>query len=203
VNWLDAYKYAIANLQPVSGTYHDNYIVTGWHDEACLIRVPRKRLAPDVEPRMFAEPAVLQAAQAAMVACPRLLYSSLEPEFQVHSVVPGQPLSIALPGAGPVPAVVTAAISELMRNLGEVAADIRPPPVPGQPWADVPAGDSAGFSDALLTWLSGIYAGAGQGLLVRSRYLARPVCRGKKILPAITPAVPALPRRSGPRQYHA
>jgi aminoglycoside phosphotransferase (APT) family kinase protein len=165
VNWLDVYEYATAKLQPVSGTYHDNYIVTGWYHEACLIRVPKKLLAPDVEPRMFTEPAVLQAAQTAMIAAPRLLHSSLEPEFQVHTVVPGQPLSIALPDAGPVPAVVTAAISQLMRNLSEVAVDIRPAPVPGQPWADVPAGDSAGFSDALLTWLSGIYAGAGEAAL--------------------------------------
>ena len=87
---------------------------------------------------MFAEPAVLDAAAKAKAPCPRLLHSSVDPAFQVHSIVPGQPLSAMLPAAGPVPAVVTSAVSSLLRSLSEVAVDIRPAPLPGQPWADVP-----------------------------------------------------------------
>jgi len=159
VNWLDVYEYAVQNLQPQSGTYHDNYIVTDLPLGACLVRVPRCLAAPDPEPRMYTEPAALTAAGTAMVPCPRLLHSSADPAFQIHSVVPGRPLSTALP-TGPVPAIVTSAAGQLMRRLSEVAVDIRPAAVPGHPWADVTDGDTAGFSHALLAWLSGIYAGA-------------------------------------------
>jgi aminoglycoside phosphotransferase (APT) family kinase protein len=160
MNWLDIYEYAIGNVEPVSGTYHDNYIIRDPPLEPCLVRVPKDRLSPDVEPRMFSEPAALEAAQAALVPCPRLLYSSASPPFQIHSIVPGQPLSMALSMTGPVPAVVTSAVSQLMRSLSEVAVDIRPKPLPGYPWAEVPAGDSPGFTSALLTWLSEVYASA-------------------------------------------
>jgi aminoglycoside phosphotransferase (APT) family kinase protein len=160
VNWLEVYKYAIQNLQPVSGTYHDNYIVKDPPRDPCVVRVPKNRLSPDVEPRMFTESTVLEAARTAMVPCPRLLHCSVRPAFQVHSVVPGHPLSATLPMTGPVPAVVTSAVSHLMKSLSEVAADIRPEPRPGHPWASVPNGDTFGFINALVTWLSGIYANA-------------------------------------------
>lgn len=160
VNWRDVYEYAIRNLQPVSGTCHDNYVVKDPPLEPCVVRVPKKSLLTDVEPRMFAESAVLDAAAKAMAPCPRLLHSSVDPAFEVHSIVPGRPLSAILPTAGPVPAVVTSAVSSLLRSLSEVAVDIRPAPLPDQPWADVPDADTGAFTDALLTWLSGIYARA-------------------------------------------
>ena len=130
VNWLAIYEYAIRNLQPVWGTYHDNYVVKDPPLEPCVVRVPRHRRSADVEPRMFAEPAILEAAAKAKAPCPRLLHSSVDPAFQVHSIVPGQPLSATLPAAGPVPAVVTSAVSSLLRSLSEVAVDIRPAPWP-------------------------------------------------------------------------
>ncbi len=157
VNWLAIYEYAIRNLQPVWGTYHDNYVVKDPPLEPCVVRVPRHRRSADVEPRMFAEPAILEAAAKAKAPCPRLLHSSVDPAFQVHSIVPGQPLSATLPAAGPVPAVVTSAVSSLLRSLSEVAVDIRPAPLADQPWADVPDADSCAFTNALVTWLSGIY----------------------------------------------
>lgn len=159
MNWLDVYEYAVQNLRPESGTYHDNYIVTDPPSDACLVRVPRYLASADPEPRMYTEQAALTAAGTAIVPCPRLLHCSADPAFQIHTLVPGRPLSTALP-TGPVPAIVTSAVGHLMKRLSEVAVDIRPAAVPGHPWADVTDGDTAGFSHALLAWLSGIYAGA-------------------------------------------
>ncbi len=158
MNWLGVYEYAIKNLQPVSGVYHDTYIVRDPCLDPCVVRVPKNGWPADVEPRMFSEPAVLEATGRAMIPCPRLLYRSVTPPFQVHSIVPGQPLTVVVPMAGPVPAVVTSAVSNLLKTLSEVAVDIRPAPLPDQPWADVPDGDTSGFINALATWLSGIYA---------------------------------------------
>ena len=67
--------------------------------------------------------------------------------------MPGQPLSAVVPMAGPVPAVVTSAVSSLLKTLSEVAVDVRPAPLPGQPWADVSDDDTSGFVNALATWL--------------------------------------------------
>jgi aminoglycoside phosphotransferase (APT) family kinase protein len=108
---------------------------------------------------MFSEPAVLESAAKAMVPCPRLLYDCADPAFEIYSLMPGQPVSAVVP-AGPVPAVVTTAVSHLMRALSEVPVNIKPAPLPGQPWADVSDADSAGFASALVTWLSGIYSDA-------------------------------------------
>jgi aminoglycoside phosphotransferase (APT) family kinase protein len=163
VNWLGVYEYAIANLQPVSGIYHDNYIVKdpGPGLDPCVVRVPKNQLlSPDVQPRMFGESAVLEAAWRAKAPCPRLLYRSVTPSFQVHSVVPGQPLSAVVPMAGPVPSVVTSAVSSLLKTLSEAAVDVRPAPLPGQPWAEVSDDDTSGFVSALATWLSQVYADA-------------------------------------------
>jgi len=68
VNWLDVYEYAVQNLQPESGTYHDNYIVTDPPSDACLVRVPRYLASADPEPRMYTEPAALTAVSSVPVA---------------------------------------------------------------------------------------------------------------------------------------
>ena len=62
--WRDLYRRAVDEVVPVSGFYHDNYLVQR-DGVIYVVRVNRKLDEPDVEPRMYAEAAILAALRNA------------------------------------------------------------------------------------------------------------------------------------------
>jgi aminoglycoside phosphotransferase (APT) family kinase protein len=155
--WRTLYEQARRDGTPLSGVYHDNFVVQ--HEgQRYVLRLPRPMPASyDVEPRMLGEATILKALPSA-ITVPRLIHESHEPPFLVTSWCPGERLDTLWPPGSAAPPSLTSAVAAIFTSLYDVDAADLGEPLPASPWAATPIdGD---FFGGLLAFLNRIYEGA-------------------------------------------
>lgn len=154
VSWNDLYRQAVGEVSPVSGVYHDNYLIS--RDSASyVIRVGRELDQPDVEPRMYAEASVLTVLGPFDVAAPRLIHDSAEHQFMIISYLPGQRIVDLYPAGILVPDSLIEFIRTSMSELYRVNREALGAVLAESPWPQ--AADNEEFLPCLLSWLTGVY----------------------------------------------
>ncbi len=155
--WRDLYRRAVDEVVPVSGFYHDNYLVQR-DGVIYVVRVNRKLDEPDVEPRMYAEAAVLAALRNADIAAPDIFHDSSEHGFTVISYLPGQRIADLYPPGTQVPDSLIEFIGSTMSKLYRVERETLGTMLRQSPWPRA-AGEDA-FLPSLLSWLTKVYESA-------------------------------------------
>jgi len=142
------YRRAVDEVVPVSGFYHDNYLVQR-DGVIYVVRVNRKLDEPDVEPRMYAEAAVLAALRNADIAAPDIFHDSSEHGFTVISYLPGQRIADLYPPGTQVPDSLIEFIGSTMSKLYRVERENLGTMLRQSPWPRA-AGEDA-FLPSLLS----------------------------------------------------
>jgi aminoglycoside phosphotransferase (APT) family kinase protein len=118
VNWLGLLAEASDESASFSGYYNHNVRL---HSEVgeVIVRIPIAG-AERMDLRLWHEPDILRSVSKQVAHAPRLLYSSNDPEFQVHSFVSGVVLNDICPRGVPVPSHVLADVVQLFVELSQI-----------------------------------------------------------------------------------
>ena len=143
MNWLDVFRQAQTHAAPDAGYYHHN-IRADTPEGPVIIRIPIRE-ADVMDLRLWDEPAILAAVGAHLDTIPRLVYTSEQPAFQVHSFIDGVLLNDITPRGTPVPPHVLGDITELFVSLARIPSDQLPERPPTWP----ASGDTTGFARRL------------------------------------------------------